>query len=205
MYVYPEVRPSRVKNTFLVAETGHVRFATSASQSVRFVSHLLQLRPLSASPNPTIFINGSIAYIYRASLSRGRFHVPQNGSHVDMLLPKAKRPRRKVRRTRDSVVTLESHYAASPLPKTAIRLFAHSQTRRVFDSNPVLIVPLFTLFPSSLFLPSTTTLSLFCCLSLRLLPFELTQWFSQFSFRVTNLLAVYHLSLSFFRLRSLWG
>lgn len=186
MYVYPEVRPSMVQNTFLVPATGHVRLATSASQSVRFVSHLLQLRSLSASPHSTIFINGFIAYIYRASLSRGRFHVPQNGSRVDMPFPKAKRLRWKVRRTRDSVVTLQSHYAASSLPKTAIKLFAHSQTRRVFDSNPVLIVPLFTLFPSSLFLPSTTTLSLFFCLSLRLLLLELTQWFSQFSFRVTK-------------------
>lgn len=43
-------------------------------------------------PNSTIIINGSSRYIYRASLSRGSIHVPQNGSHVDMPVPKAKTP-----------------------------------------------------------------------------------------------------------------
>lgn len=139
MYVYPEVRSSTVRRTFLVPGPrhvpGHVRFAASASQSVRFVSHLLQLRSLSASQNSTIFINGFIAYIYRASLSRGPFHVPQNGSHVDVPLPKAKEGAMDSRLRCESVATLESHYAASSLPKAAIQLFAYSQTRRVFDPN----------------------------------------------------------------------
>lgn len=79
-------------------------------------------------------------------------------SHVAMPDPKAKRLPQKVRWTIRA--TSRTHYAASLLPKGAIPSYVCAFTHASLIQL-ALIVPLFTSLPSSLFLPSTTTLSLF--------------------------------------------
>lgn len=140
MHAYPEVRPSTVKNTFLVSAPGHVPF----------ISQLLH--SLSPSQNSTILIDDSIyLYIYRASIARGPFYVPQNSSHVHMPLPKAKSD---LEGRCDGLATLT--FCSFVPTKNSNPIVCPSQTRLIFDSNLRLIVPLFALFPSSLFFPSTT-------------------------------------------------